>query len=337
MKRNILLILLITLVSIFNSCEKEIEFKGKITEPLLVLNGYLNTDSLVKIHVSKSRFLLGEVTRESLSLNNAEVKLYVNGELKETLKNIKDGFYIGKHYLPKEADIVKIEASAAGFKSVEAVVTIPPKPRIRIESMKEEIYKRDDIVIISGDKTIDLFIKKVTVTVLLDEPKAQNYYAARLYYKMKKDDDSLYSEESISISDVLSEYIRINDSKTDGLIDFFDIEANPVAVNKNYFNDFLFNGKQVRLKYTLNKPYYNTSYDEKKQEIITEKNENEYYYRISLAEVTDELFKFFISSEKAYKASEKFFAEPVQIVSNVSSGAGIIGVSNSAYIDVTIK
>ena len=64
MKRTVTLyaLLLFIFAGSFISCEKDIEFKGKVTDPLLVMNALLTPESVVSVQLSQSRFVLGEIT-----------------------------------------------------------------------------------------------------------------------------------------------------------------------------------------------------------------------------------------------------------------------------------
>lgn len=57
--KRILSALLLILTGCFLSCKKDIKFEGTVSEPLLVLNGILTPDSVVSVHLSRSRFTFG--------------------------------------------------------------------------------------------------------------------------------------------------------------------------------------------------------------------------------------------------------------------------------------
>jgi len=59
-------------IFLFVSCEKDIVFKGDITDPLVVVNSYITPDSIISAHVSESRFFLNDTTSFK-EISNAEL------------------------------------------------------------------------------------------------------------------------------------------------------------------------------------------------------------------------------------------------------------------------
>ena len=93
-------------IFIFVSCEKDIEFNGEITAPLLVINSYITPDSVVSAHVSESRFFLKDsITYKNI--NTADVAVWVNGVLKEKMTLVEKGMYRGT-YKPVIGETIKI-------------------------------------------------------------------------------------------------------------------------------------------------------------------------------------------------------------------------------------
>lgn len=68
--------LMLLLATFFSACEKEIDFKGEVKEPMLVLNGFLTPDSVVSVHLSQSRFAMNYGKRFP-SVENAKAQLFV--------------------------------------------------------------------------------------------------------------------------------------------------------------------------------------------------------------------------------------------------------------------
>lgn len=341
MKRNILSLTLFFLLFLFFGCEKEIQFKGKMEKPLLVMTGYFTPDSLVKVNVSRTEFVLGEVANEKLHINNADVKLYVNGTFKENLQNIKNGFYVGTYY-PQGTDMLKIEASAKGFETIETSVVIPPKPNVELKSVEEEIIEEQFYVSYSdpnlppNDTAYYSAYKDATVRLILDEPIVENYYCTYMYYLENDSQGAFYQELHFLLPEVLSGYINTNEEFD--LEELFDVNSNnPNMIKNRYFNDFLFNGKKVELKYKLRLYLGLRKYVDGKMVAEVNKNEEQETYRISIAEVSKELYQFLASVQSAEKVKYNPFAEPVQIFSNVSNGAGIIGAYNTLNFEITLK
>ncbi|MBN2261671.1 MAG: DUF4249 family protein, partial [Prolixibacteraceae bacterium] len=81
------LLVLVTLLSI--SCTREIEFKGSITEPKMVVNGMCSLDSLAAVEVSLSKAKYGNI-QEFTRVTDARVFLHTDGHKTDQLLAIDD-------------------------------------------------------------------------------------------------------------------------------------------------------------------------------------------------------------------------------------------------------
>ena len=130
-------------ISIFTSCEKELDFDGETTESQLVLNSFITPDSTIAANISESQFFLNNDYLFK-AVENAEVSIYCNGILKETMQHSLNGKYISATK-PEVGDIVKL------------VVKVPEKDEITGETTvypKANVVKLDSIVIWTGAKPI---------------------------------------------------------------------------------------------------------------------------------------------------------------------------------------
>ena len=71
-------IIAITSCLLLSSCEKEIEFNGKQTDPKLVVNSIVGTDEPVKAYISKSYFFL-DYDENTQAPDDLVASLYING------------------------------------------------------------------------------------------------------------------------------------------------------------------------------------------------------------------------------------------------------------------
>jgi len=62
---------------LFVSCERDIEFNGEITSPLVAVNSFVTPDSTVSAYISLSRFFLQD-SIDFQSIKNEGVNLVVN-------------------------------------------------------------------------------------------------------------------------------------------------------------------------------------------------------------------------------------------------------------------
>ena len=108
------------------SCEKDIEFKGEMSKPLLVVNGFITPDSVIKVQVSKSRFFLSKAERTFPKVTDAKVSLYINNSLLETIPHTAEGMYVSS-IKPLPGDVVKIVVEKSGETTVNSETTVPNK------------------------------------------------------------------------------------------------------------------------------------------------------------------------------------------------------------------
>ncbi len=150
MKKYIYLILIL-LLTILNSCEKTIEFKGEISQPLLVVNSFVVPNENIKVTLTQSRFFLYHNDSKFKNVSDAKVQLLVNGEFKEELvlkkstyldwydREEEEEYYLSE-YKPKAGDKLQIKASSPKFDEVESEEVIVPGG-LEISSIKTFNYK----------------------------------------------------------------------------------------------------------------------------------------------------------------------------------------------------
>lgn len=330
MKTNYISILVLLGFSLlFHSCEKEIEFSGKTVNPMLVVNSFLSPDSLIKVHVSKSKFFLKDNSSFEM-VNNATVNVWVNGIKVEQLINIGLGYYEGS-FKPKVGDIVKITATTSDFSEVFTETKILQAiPIIKVDTARYQFeenpilsystYNNDpkaiDTVGFSKHESFDFKIK-------FNDPKNEsNFY--RLTAKVIR----YYDNDSIVIGDAQIQY---NDLVFGGNNDSGPFETS----GYNYYHEFsdeLFNGKEYNLSVsfyhgtTLYKPEYLETFQSKKA-----KSPIRQELQIELQSISESYF-LYLRSRTTNMTTEEFFSEPVQIYSNVKGGIGILGsYSSSVY------
>jgi hypothetical protein len=299
----------------FFSCEKEIQFKGEVVEPKMVVNGFLSPDSTVMIHLSASRFFLSN-EYDFRNINDAVVLLWKDGVIVEVLRSVGDGHYVGDYY-PKVGDKLRIMATAPGFDDIDCETEIVPPPAIQAVdtlSTRFEVndywdgYGQEEVIGYYGYEGYDLTVR------ISDPPHVSNYYRLFLYIRNYYSDGNYYDE------DVWFESDDLVFGSLSG--DLFESEEN----RNDVFSDELFDGSEYRLK--LNYEHYfsvdNSSWYE-------EEYPNPKLIRRELNVELQGLSRSLYLYLKSRSASENgddlggFFSEPVQIFSNVNGGIGVLG------------
>jgi len=331
MKTSIKRYLLILIASVICfSCETAIEFNGDTSADLMVLNSFLSPDSVISVHLSKSNFFLDDNETFTL-INDAQVKLFVNDVLKETLTSKGQGIYEAT-YLPKTGERIKITASHSKYGQIEAQTQIENHIRISscdTSSVATETtplvyyyydYKQQKTIIDTvGTNYQNNLNFKINIA---DSAGYKNYYRAKVYLaKYMKNGDYV----------VTTLYFDSND------LVFGTAKDEVVDENSNrynVFNDDIFDGKNYGLSLSI--PYNTYAYD--KDYEIPDYEKPDYYKQeiiVDIESISKSLYLYLKTREAADNYIE-FFSEPVQIYTNVENGIGILGSRTSNQKRVTV-
>ena len=327
MKKYLLVLFLFILAGCFISCEKEVEFKGNITDPLLVMNSILTPDSVVIVHLSHSRFILGDL-KPMTNISGATVSLFVNGEEKEQLTYKTKGIYKAT-YFPKPGDEIKIEAIAEGFNPIRSQTVIPQNPNMVVtdstvfmEERKYENPMQPNTVYISKFRNMKLQLK------LTDAVNEENYYfikATQNYYQK----DKLVLERMVEI--ILSEVLKNNITDSGNI--FEDILGDEGYADRtdNLFTDLYVNGKDILFDFSFEEWIESATYvnGEKIDDDNDVEREETVEYIIEIGEISKDMYQYVVSGNKASNSEDAGFSEPVQIHMNIENGIGILGSYNS--------
>ncbi len=322
---KILILLLSTILLV--SCEKEIEFKGEISNPMIVVNSYISPDSLVYAHLTKSKFFLSNKQGFDY-VNNAEVSIYVNRQFKE-LNFTADGMYRGS-FKPMVGDTVKLLVKTAGFEDVESTtIILPPSTILSVDTTMVIKYKD---VHTNGKDTMAYFYSgdidfKVKIN---DNANEHNYYrlVAKKRFETAKGDKVIVQEYFTSF--VLEGF----ENQTGTLFNLFEDSGN--SKDQHLITDELFNGKEFILKFKTDFDY---------MEIVPGYEEYYYYYdrsdatylMINLQTISRDMYLYLKSKESAEDIFEGIFTEPVQIYNNITNGIGIFGSYTNNQIQYKLR
>jgi len=300
------------------SCEKDIEFSGKITDSLIVLNSIISPDSVITAQISKSKFFLADDATFDI-IDYAEVSVFINGTFKEKLTYTTDGIYTSS-FIPNAGDTVLLKTAASGMKSVSCQTVITPKPIVlSVDTIIEQLscnqiveYNRDKYgYIISTDTTGANLNYQMKIKIKIqDNAKERNYYRLMALVTPSGNNKNYnYSYSYLNI--VLEGVLSGNQNDPTNLI-------NSGTVNEyNIFPDELFNGKEFTVVFTLTGSNY-----------IKLGDSEPHYLNINLQNMSSDYYKYLYTSGQSL-SSDGFFTEPVQIYNNVQGGIGILGAYNN--------
>ncbi len=266
----------------------------------LVVNCYFNTDSTWKFQVSKSLSVLDNA--EIKLIRNANIKLYKEGELLNTISSIgADGWYRSPENFPEEGKEYSIEVTSPDFKDgIQAKDVVPVKPSI----LNAGIIVTDSSFYDHGYYYYSYgYVKGSFEITLADQMNVSNYYQLKIYYM-----DSVfnnYTEErefshlQKSLISITSEDMNVENSREYG--------------TSLLINDYMIDGQN----YTLSVDFNDWNAMRKKE------------YLIELTSITRSGYLYRKTIDESNNSRNDPFAEPVMIYSNVSNGFGIFSAYSS--------
>lgn len=325
-------IFFISLLIVLTSCETVIDFNGKDTAPLLVVNSIISPDSVIKVHVSESRFFLEEDSK-FVNINNATVKLWVNDLEYEQLTPANNGIYQGK-YIPKSGDKLKITAKNSNYSEVSASTEIiPANPILSVDTNSVILEKTPLLSYNYNSPTVVdtlgyLINNELKLKMNFNDPANQeNFYKVSLRMKL------YFSDGSTQIGKYYfsSEDVVFGNTSASGIFD------ESTTNYYNVFSDELFNGKPYGLKLSAN--FYSYVYSNNVPSKLKSKDEP---VNVTKNELIVELqsisksYYLYLKTRDASSSYVDFFSEPVQIYSNIKGGIGVFGSYNTATFKINV-
>ncbi|MDA3867116.1 MAG: DUF4249 domain-containing protein [Salinivirgaceae bacterium] len=276
----------ISIISVlaFFSCEKEIPLKIDNVEQKVVLNSLVYSDSIMRVALSTSA-VLGS-GQKTAPIANAQIKLYVNGTFQEELQERYSGLYLSEQPLMANTDYHVEVISEKG--NVSATTSIPAVTQsVSIDSANAINVILDSYM---GSEQV------CQVWVSFINPPGDNNYLLRV-----KAFDSIYNDYYYPAGMF---YFDVDHMATSSEI------GGEILINTYPYlrlpDDDLTPGKNT-FKFGFRPNNYNGS--------------NEYYLEFCSL---NEAFYSYITSIEVYETVQyDFFAEPMNVFSNISGGLGV--------------
>ena len=326
------LILLVIILSTV-SCENELPFNIKDNPPKLVMNAFINADSLTNV-----LFLNLTGKDNSTHIENATVEVRVNGQIRETLRPLPPEtdydqqcrFNMNGTFSP--GDVVRIDALTDERKyHAWAEVTVPQR--------LDEIENIDTLTVplTQNGFTQDYMRYKITFR---DRPNEENYYRIVVgkqltlwgYNHEEGGEDYIYWTRQLGYSFIGREDVVLTDGQPSTGDDedngLFDTAKNIYGV----FDDSRFRNSSYTMT-VYNSPSVNSSsgsdgygyYDSLDVIIrLLSITETEYYYLKALNLVDSDVY-------------DETINEPIRYPSNVHGGTGMVGISTEVSKKVRIR
>lgn len=270
------------------SCEKAVDIDVPFETPKLVLNGFLNPDSSISVHVSKSQFILDEA--ELQNITDATVRVYEEGQFLGDLKHKENGLYKLEGIFPKAGKEYTIQAEKSGFASVKAQQTVLEAVtplNLKMDTLQADEYGQSQV-------KIEFEVK--------DPAEEKNFYFIRIF---EKGIGVFYTYEGDTIEEPY--FNSPNLESPDPILESYCPTWNGCGL---LISDDYFDGKSYRLK-LIAKAYY--SYRDTK---------NQEFYLV-FYHVPESFYLFYKTLENNRNTGDNPFAEPAKVFTNVEGGYGL--------------
>jgi hypothetical protein len=271
----------------------------------IVLNGLINSDSLIRVSVTKSIYVSDSVV-VGRDLDNAEVYLYQNGLLIYSLQhdykvigwNIINplGNYCSKKVKPLPGKEYRIVAKVPGLPDVSATAILPNP--VKIEKIDTAAIQLVTGRVVIDGKEYTSYENVLKCNIQFADPLNEtNYYLVEVFYK-NGDQMPIHSRYFTCKDPVVEEYMY------DG-----EIMSGQEQINGVVFSDKVINGKRYSLNLTIG---YQAHYSDVRSVI--------YFHLYSISE---NYFKYIRTLNLFNAKFGKPLSEPVQVFSNITGGYGI--------------
>ncbi|MFV0390462.1 MAG: DUF4249 domain-containing protein [Paludibacteraceae bacterium] len=328
------------------SCEKTIDFKEEITDPLLVVSSFITPDSTIKAHVSLSKFFLYDddnYYNSFKSVDNAEFSFSVNGIEKGKLIALGNGYY-QSNYKPAVGEQIKIDVKSNGYTTVFSTAEIPGKPSIIQVDTTTSIEKYYDYYTVydqennlTYDTVGETTRKKIYFKIKFkDNGEQKDYYRFVVLKRSYSTKQPTYGGGTIDVEEYLLNEVYLTHfddiifgNQTNNTNGWFD-DSSSSEYSFDTFSDDFINGKEYNLTFSdyLNRDY--TGYDDAYGYSFIDVTRAEYH--IYLQSISSDYYLYSKSYAAANSVEDNPFTEPVQIHSNIKNGIGIFGSYTSSDV-----
>lgn len=291
MEKILFAISVLFFAAILSSCERTVTLDLPEHDPKLVINGLFSNDSIWKVAVSRSKGILEDA--EFTFMDNADVKIYEDGSLLETLSlqtletttysdfttiepQIVELHYYASENVAKPNHEYRVEVAVDGFETASATATLPTPIEIS-EVTTENLFVDFDEGFTEQDGNI---------TITFDDPEGENFYELMIFAHQNNGSYPIYLE-------------------TDDLALSGDANKEGQAI---LFTDEFFEGNSKTLSLTT---YNLLPLDAK---II-----------IEMRSISKEVYLYNSSYNNQRWSRDDPFSEPIFVYSNIENGFGIFG------------
>jgi hypothetical protein len=282
-------------VLLFSSCTKVLNDELPENKPKLVVNGFINTDSTLKVNISKTVHVFANENTNNLPfIAGATTKFYENGVLLFSLQEDENGYYTKPGFYPSQGRIYKIEVEKEGYPSVNAETDIPSP--VSIQSF--------DTTLVSDNENGGGYFYGEEIRCKLkyiDPAGTTNYYRLDCYLHYEDEEGNEYLNR---------QYVYVNEN---------DEHLFDKVYGYLLWTDLLTQGGETEINFKI---YPDGYYDEGNPN-----NSVSISYIVMLSSVSEDYYKYDKTRSIFYETggSADPFSEPVLIHTNIKDGFGIFG------------
>src|SRR6218665_3591796 len=290
MKKRTNLLLLLPLILLFFSCEKEVDYDDELLASKLVVHGLLQVDSACVIYLDRtSNFMEDQPDVGIYSGANVVIENLTTGITYSTSAPV----YSNRYELP-----FVVEANT----DYRLTVTHPDYPTVTATTHTSPIVPLISIDTISADYQGYLHLQS---TWKWQDPSGENYYMV---------------SSSVEVEDSINNYVS---SSRSGLASSDPIADNQADAPLNDYNSsmfFVFKDETFESAIKTLVCYSpNLNYMSNETDIIT----TTYYF----SSLNRDAYLYYRSVQKQ-NGVDPTFAEPVKVYTNIENGYGIFGCTN---------
>ncbi|WP_297905423.1 DUF4249 domain-containing protein [uncultured Parabacteroides sp.] len=349
--KNILINLIcMVCLSCLMSCVKEIDLESLRPDPTLVVNCVAITGEPLTVSVSRTWFFTDD--HPNVTLDKAEVKLFVNGIFRERM-SFQEGDevfntrgYFKSDFIPVEGDRIRVEASYPEY-GVANAETVVPEP---VQVLKA------GVTYVTAAGSTGSHLNAIYQVTFKDNPSEENYYLLRM-------------EEGVPIFDgIAKEYTGeykwypVTPNYATEPVFGQSLTALDQIFGNNWmfgdggkvFSDELINGQEYTLHLT-DEYYYEFQYGAYPIKIVPDSmwiddfSEEDLlpipsmHLRVHLHAISAEYYRYLkVLQDKDTGSISNLLidgglAEPIRVFSNIDGGIGILGSCNVGVFETEIE
>ena len=316
MKAKKYLILLISISTLLTSCEYDIDYKGELPEDKLVLTTFVEADSVLSFIVHSSAkpgsyesydgFKNGNkyIDFENKIINDANIDLYVNGALRETLTKTDNNSRYTFATIPKHNDKIELKIKHKNFDEATGRANLSlTKPQL--DSLGVFVQKGEDEY---GNK-----LYRIVVYIEIRDNGGDNYY------QITPNFISGYSSDTNNVSEI--NYIGGAEVLYENIQGVFIENPSSIQEGDNRFgviSNKKFKGGVYKLKLSFRLTYFDFNNDSSPKFLKG---------RFDVSSIEKQAYDYLFTLNRYNPGS--FMSEPVIIIDAIENGYGFVGGKNT--------